>query len=74
MKLELLHNKIFKLHRILTEEIVEIIPTTTQQSFSPTHPSLTTPYNKNFPFPQLILQSTVEPAVVPKYSQIEYQT
>ena len=50
-------------------EIVETMPTTIQQSVSPIHPPLTMPHNKNTPFPQTTIQSTVKPSVVPKYSQ-----
>ena len=56
------------------EEVVETVPTTTQQSISPIHPNLTTPSPKNPTLPQVTLQSTVKPSVVPKYSQMGYQT
>ena len=48
--------------------------TTTQQSFSPIHPNLTTPKNRNTAIPQVTLQSTVKPLVAPKYSHMDYQT
>ena len=48
--------------------------TTTQQSISPVHPTLTTPKNKNTVFPQTTIQTTVKPSVFPKYSQMDYQT
>ena len=50
------------------------MPTTTQQSISPIHRTLTTPRNKNAAFPQTTLQSTVKPAVIPKFSEMDYQT
>ena len=43
------------------------MPTTTQQSISPIHITLTTP-KKNTVFPQTTIQSTVKP------SQMDYQT
>ena len=55
------------------EDVVEKIPTTTQQSISPIHPSITTPHNKNYPFLQTALQLTIKPSVVPKYSHMNYQ-
>ena len=55
-------------------EIVETIVTTTQQSISPIHPNLTTPKPKTSILPQVTLQSTVQPSVAPKYSQMDYQT
>ena len=36
----------------INEEVVETIPTITQQSISSIHPTITTPHNKNTPFPQ----------------------
>ena len=59
--------------RFINEEIVETMPTTTQQSISPIHPTLTTP-KKSTAFPQTTIQSTVKPSVIPKYSQMDYQT
>ena len=56
------------------EEIVETMPTTTQQSISPIHSTLTTPKNNSTAFPQTTIQSTVKPFVIPKYSQTVYQT
>ena len=56
------------------EEVVETVPTTTQQNISPIHPNLTTPRPKNPTLPQVTLQSTVKPSVVPKYSVMDYQT
>ena len=50
------------------------MPTTTQQSISPIHRTLTTPHNKNTPFPETTIQSTVKRSVVPKNSQMDYQT
>ena len=59
--------------RFINEEIVETMPTTTQQSIFPIHPTLTTP-KKSTEFPQTTIQSTVKPSVIPKYSQMDYQT
>ena len=50
------------------------MPTTTQQSISPIHPTLQTPRKKNAAFPQTIIQSTVKPSVNPKHSQMDYRT
>ena len=47
--------------------------TTTQQSISFIHPTLTTPRNKNTAFPQTSKQSTVKPSVTPNHSQMDYQ-
>ena len=47
------------------------MPTTTQQSISPIHPTLMTTHNKIKPFPQTTIQSTVKPSVVPKVSTNE---
>ena len=47
------------------------MPTTTQQSISPNHPTITTPQNKKTAFPQTTIQPTVKPSVAPKYSQAE---
>ena len=58
----------------INEEIVETIVTTTQQSISPIHPNLSTPKPENPILPQVTLQSRVKPSVVPKYSQMDYQT
>ena len=58
----------------IREEIIETMPTTTNQNFSPIHPTLTTPHNKKTPFPQTTVQSTVKPFVAPKYSRMHYQT
>ena len=55
------------------EEVVTTVITTTQQSMSPIHPDLTTPRHKNPTLPQVTLQSTVKPTVVPKYSHMDYQ-
>ena len=63
---------IFKLHH--NEEIVEKKPATTQQSIFPIHSILTTPINKKRAFPQTTIQPTVKPSVIPKYSQMDYQT
>ena len=52
----------------INEEIVETMPTTTQQNISLIHPTLTTPHNKKkTKFPQTSIQSTVKPSVAPKY-------
>ena len=59
---------------IANEEIVETVTTTTQQSISPIHPNLTTSRPKNPTLPQVTLQSTVKPSVVPKCSHMDYQT
>ena len=58
----------------VSEEIVETITTTAQQSLSPIHSTLTTPKTKNPTLPNITLQSTVKPMVAPKYSQKDYQT
>ena len=58
----------------INEEIVHTTVTTTQQSISPIHPSLTTPKNNNATLPQATMQSTVKPSVAPKYSQMDYRT
>ena len=58
----------------VNEEIVETVTSTTQQSISPIHANLTTPGPKNPTLPQVPLQSTVKPSVVPKYTQMDYQT
>ena len=50
----------------INEEIVETIVTNSQQNISPIHPNLRTPRSKNPIIPQVTLQSTVEPSVVPK--------
>ena len=52
--------------QFVNEQVVETIPTTTQQRISPIHPTLTTPHKKSTPFPQTILQSTVKLSVFPK--------
>ena len=57
-----------------SEEIVETIPRTTPHSYSPIHPALTTPDNKNTPFRQTKLKFTVKPRVVPKCCHKDYQT
>ena len=56
------------------EELVETMPTTTQQSFSPIHPTITTPQNKNTAFPRTTIQSTVKPSLASNYSKMDYQT
>ena len=58
----------------INEEVVQTTVTTTQQSFSPIRRNLTTPKNTNTLLPQITLQSTVKPSVVPKYSHMDYQT
>ena len=66
MEQEILHIKISKPHHVfLNEEIVETMPTTTQQSIPPFHPTLTTP-QKNIAFPQTTKEFTVKPSVTPK--------
>ena len=50
------------------------MPTTTQQSFSPIHPTITTPQNKNTAFPRTTIQSTVKPSLASNYSKMDYQT
>ena len=55
------------------EQISETIATTTQQSISLIHPNLTTPRPRNPMKPQITLESTVKPSVVPKYTQMDYQ-
>ena len=49
---KLFHNKIFNSYHIslAKNKIVETMPTNTQQSISPIHPTLTTPQNKNTAF------------------------
>ena len=44
------------------------MPTTTQQSNSRIHPTLTTIHYKNTPFTQTTIQSTVKQSVIPKNS------
>ena len=58
----------------VSEEIFETITTTAQQSILPIHPNFTTPRPKNPTLPQVTLQSTVKTSVVPKYTQMDYQT
>ena len=55
------------------EEVVTTV-TTTQQSILPVQPNLTTPRPKNPLLPQITLQTTVKPSVVPKYSRMDHQT
>ena len=55
------------------EEVVTTVITTTQQSISPIHPNLTAPRPKNPTLPQITLQSTVKPTLVPIYSHMNYQ-
>ena len=55
----------------INEEIVETLATTTLQSISPIHPTLTTPHNKKTPFPQTAIESTGKPSTAPKYSQMD---
>ena len=52
----------------------ETMPTTTQQSISPIHPTLKSSKNKHTAFPQTTIQSTVKPSIIPKYSKMDYQT
>ena len=49
------------------------MPTTTQRSISPIHPTIRTPQNKYTTFPQTTLQSTVKPSATPN-PQMDYQT
>ena len=67
---KIFHNKIFNsYHNTLTKnKIVETMPTNTQQSISPIHPTLTTPQNKNTAFLQITLQSTEKTSVTPNFS------
>ena len=58
----------------INEEIIQTTATTTQQSFSPIHPNLTTPRNTNTSLTQVTLHSTVKPSVAPKCSHMDYQT
>ena len=58
----------------INEEIVETMPTTTQQSLPPFHPAPKTPRKKNAAFSQTIIQSTVKFSVIPKNSQLDNQT
>ena len=58
----------------VNETIVETMPTTTQQSISPIHPTLKSPKNKQTAFPQTTIQSTVKTSVIPKYSKMDRQT
>ena len=53
--------------RFAIEKIVETVTTTTQQIISPINPTLTTPRPKNPTLPQVTLQSTQKPSVVPNY-------
>ena len=55
----------------VNEEIVESLPTTTQQNFPPFAQNLRHHTKKN---PRITIQLTVKPSVVPKYSQMGYQT
>ena len=51
----------------VNKEIVETLPTTTQQSISPIHPTVNTTHNKNInSFSPTTLQRTVKPSVVPR--------
>ena len=52
----------------------ETMTRTTQECISPIHPTLTPARNKNAEFPQTTIQSTVKNSVIPKYSQMDYQT
>ena len=74
MELKILHDKISKPHLFLNWEIFEKIPPTTPRGTSSSHPTLTKPYFKNSQFPQTTTQSKVKPSVVPKYSQLNYQS
>ena len=50
------------------------MPATTQQNIYSIHPTIKTSQNKNTIFSQTFIQSTIKPSVVPKYSQMDYQT
>ena len=50
------------------------MPKTTQQSISPFILHLQLQKNKNTAFPQTSIQSTVKTSVIPKYTQMDYQT
>ena len=54
----------------VNEELLETMPTTTQQSISSIPPTFTTP-EKNTAFRQTTIQSTMKPSVFPKYSQMD---
>ena len=62
----LTHQDIQNLSHFVNEKIVETMLTTTQQSISPIHPTLTFPKIKNTVFPQTTIQSTVKTSVFPK--------
>ena len=75
MEQEILHNKIYKPHRLFkSEKIVETITTTEAQgSISPIQPNFTTPKLKNPTLQLTIIQSTIKPSVAQKYSQLDHQ-
>ena len=50
------------------------MPTTTQQSNSPIHPTHTTPQKKITAFPHTNIQPIAKPSVSLKNSQMDYQT
>ena len=50
----------------INKEIIETMPKTTQHSFSPIHPVLTTPHDKNTPIPQTTIQSRVKSSATSK--------
>ena len=59
--------------QFVNEEIVQTITTTeAKQSISPIQPNFTTPKLKIPTLQQTIIQSTVKPSFVQKYSQIDY--
>ena len=63
MELIMLQNKISKPHHTLNEEKIEKMPSTQQSispDYSPDNYELTTPHNKNTPFPKTTIQSTVK--------------
>ena len=59
---------------LFANEEVVTTAATRQQSISPKHPNLTIPRPKNPTLPQVTLQTTVKPSVVPKYSHMDHQT
>ena len=59
--------------RFINEEIVETGPTTTQQSISPIHPTLTTYKNQKNSISTNENKIYSKPSVSPKDSQMDYQ-
>ena len=59
----------------MSHEIVEALPTTTQQNIYPLHPTVTTSHNKiDTALPQTIVQSTVVPSFFLKNLHKDNQT